>query len=1263
MVERGDVKDGSELSPSRHVPRIALDWVVDEPDRLWRLVDGTMVFADISGFTALSERLATKGRIGAEELVETLSRVFGSMLDTAASRGGQLLKFGGDALLFLFDGDDHARQGASTAVEMRAALRQASEIVTSVGRLSLSVSIGVHTGQFHLFLVGSSHRELVVLGPGTSAVVSAENAAEAGQIVLSPGAAAALDPSDVRDRGDGALLLKWRRAPVEPSGPKLARPTDREAAHRLLPAILATSFEDAMADPAHRVATISFMKFSGTDALLAELGPDVLAERLHETISIAQAAFIDEDIALLCVDCDADGGKIFSSAGVPLTSEDDEGRMLRAAQVILAAHPPLPLQIGINRGHVFAAEVGTPRRASYSAMGDTTNTAARICGKSQKGQIYVHPEVLEHARTMYESEPVGPFTFKGKALPQVLYAVRDEIGIREQSTGTGGPFVGRTDELATLRTLIDGTLDGHGGAVTVSGPVGIGKSRLVDEALASWPTTGVIAMHAEPYGMTNSYRVFRDPIRALLGVHRGTHAEMGAELLATVRHAAPHLEPWLALIADVAQIDVDPSDDVLALLPRFRPDRTADVVIELLELFLTGAVVFRLEDAHWADEPSAHLAMRLAGAAHTHPWAVVAVRRDEPGGIELDKGRTVDVAPLTSEDLRELVHLQTEASPLRPHEVDLIVERAGGNPLFASELISALRAVGDADAVPSSLQGALVAQVDALDPFSRRVLSYGSVLGRSFRRSVLTAVLAREQVVVDEATIDRLGGFIEADGPDRWRFRNGLVRDVTYDGLGFRLRERLHLEAGEAIESISDDPAVDADVLALHFSEGSDHARAFHYSELAAQRAERSFAFPAAIGHLERAVRASRRLPEVTSADRAELLVRLGVAQDQAGLLDEALDTFTPAVRLIDDPVRRGEVRLLRAQVREHAAAYPSALREATQVRSSLAHDDAPRARQLRARCAAFRALVRQRQERVEAALRAAMVAVEEAERAGEHGALARALSVLSWARLVSGDEDFLADAMRALELFAEVGDLSGQAKMANNLGVSAYFDGDWNETLRLYAQAEAASRAIGDVTDAALAATNTGEVMVNQGRLDEAEPLLRDAARVLRASGHVLWACYAEMHLGRLFIATGDLARAEAILRRCVDENVELGSSASAFESSIHLAECLVRSGRADEALALIEMRATTTTEDVSILEASRALVEAHAYATLGVIDRAAERIVTGVAAARRRELEFDLARLLLLADEMGVDAEPVGSARPREEAEQILCRLGVTG
>ena len=245
---------------------------------------------------------------------------------------------------------------------------------------------------------------------------------------------------------------------------------------------------------------------------------------------------------MLCVDCDVGAGKIFCSAGVPVASEDDEGRMLRAARSIVDAGPPLPLQIGINRGHVFAAEVGTSRRAAYSAMGDTTNTAARICGKAPPGSIYVHPSVLEHARTRYESATVGPFLFKGKAQPQMLYEVGDEIGRRDDRVDDT-PFVGRSEVVAQLREECARAVTGAGGSVVVTGAVGIGKSRVVREALATSPGVSVLAFRAEPYGSSSAYRMFRDPMRSMLGIERAPQPTMAQALTDAVRRLLPGQPP------------------------------------------------------------------------------------------------------------------------------------------------------------------------------------------------------------------------------------------------------------------------------------------------------------------------------------------------------------------------------------------------------------------------------------------------------------------------------------------------------------------------------------------------------------------------------------------------------------------------------------------------------------------------------------------------------------------------------------------------
>ena len=193
----------------RYVPRVASEWEVDAPNSLWQEVDSTLCFVDLSGFTKLSERLARRGRIGAEELTEVLNRVFGQMLELAYERGGALLKFGGDALLLHFVGPAHAMQAACAAVEMRAALREAAQFKTSVGRVPLRMSVGIHSGIVHMFKVGSSHRELVVTGPAATQVASMESAAEAGEILLSPETARLLPA--------GAVANPLARPPLNPA--------------------------------------------------------------------------------------------------------------------------------------------------------------------------------------------------------------------------------------------------------------------------------------------------------------------------------------------------------------------------------------------------------------------------------------------------------------------------------------------------------------------------------------------------------------------------------------------------------------------------------------------------------------------------------------------------------------------------------------------------------------------------------------------------------------------------------------------------------------------------------------------------------------------------------------------------------------------------------------------------------------------------------------------------------------------------------------
>ena len=153
-----------------YVSRLALGWAPVGPDPRHLRIHGSLAFVDISGFTRLTERLARKGKVGAEEMSDILSATFAGLLTEAVDDGADLVKWGGDAALLLFQGQDHALRAARASHRMRAALRVIGRVPTTSGMVVLRMSVGVHSGEFDFFLVGDPdiHRELLISGPAAS---------------------------------------------------------------------------------------------------------------------------------------------------------------------------------------------------------------------------------------------------------------------------------------------------------------------------------------------------------------------------------------------------------------------------------------------------------------------------------------------------------------------------------------------------------------------------------------------------------------------------------------------------------------------------------------------------------------------------------------------------------------------------------------------------------------------------------------------------------------------------------------------------------------------------------------------------------------------------------------------------------------------------------------------------------------------------------------------------------------------------------------
>ena len=1248
----------------RYVPRLAAEWDLDAPGRRWQSLDASLCFVDISGFTNLAERLARRGRIGAEELTEVLNRVFATMLALAYERTGSLVKFGGDALLLLFRGDDHAGQAASAAVEMRAALREAATIPTSVGTVPLRMSVGIHSGEVQLFLAGRSHRELVIAGPAATTTTIMEHAAGPGEIVVSAATRALLGPG-AADRPSGpGWRLGWRQPRRTAPGPVTARPVPAEAVAECVPVGLRAYLGDSALEPEHRAATVGFVRFSGIDRIVEEEGPDAAAAALHRLVTVVQSSVDEELVTFLATDIDENGGKLILAAGVPATREDDEGRMLRTVRRIADATGILPVRIGVNRGHVFSGAVGMRFRSTFTVMGDTVNLAARLMAAAPEGEIYATPAVVERSRTTFATTALAPFQVKGKAAPVAALAIGVETGTRTADGGDLLPFVGRDAEHTAIVDRLEALAGGEGGALVVEGGAGVGKSRLVDEAFTSAPHLATTVVRGEPYGMTFPYRALRDAVRQLLGVQRADPAMMARALLRRLRIIDPDLLPLAPLVGEVAHIYVPSTVEVDEIEPRFRRDRTADAVIRLLAARPDGPLAIVVEDAHWVDEASAQLLGRLVAAAvdpgEPQPWLVMAVRRSGPGGFRPD-GAEIPVRPLSAERTEQLVWAATDASPLRHHDVSAVVRRANGNPLFVHEILRLVAQTGSTAALPDSLDSVVGAEIDALDPKPRRVLRCASVLGQSFRDETLRLLLEGDGIDPGDALTGDLARFLEPDGEGRWRFRQALTRDVAYEGLAFRRRRQLHRTAGVVTEKLAAG-RVDqvADLLAYHYGVAQDNEQAWHWAGLAAQRARGSYANVEAATHYEAALDASRRLPDVPDDEKAAMWSGLGDVREQLGMFSAALDAYGRAGQLVrEDPFAQARLALRRGRAREQTGRYSAALREVRAAARRLGPLESELARRWQARLTAFEAIVRQGQELPEEALVVARRAVEQASEAGERFALAQAYAATDWALIVLGRADEAVFMAKALAIYEELGDLPRQAAALNNLGAAAYFEGRWDVAGDFYDSAREASRRSGNEALAAMAAMNQGEIFVNQGRLDEAESVLLEARRVLRATGSEA-AQFTDIQLGRVAIEREDLAEAERLLTHAQQDAAAMGRYGSALEAAIHLSRCHLLRGDPGAALETLRRAQQAAKADAALYGVQVAEVETMILARLELFDQARVVNASGVAEARRQGLVYELALLLLAAADVAERSGDGGSSGPLAEATALLERLG---
>ena len=1241
-----------------YLPRITLEWLRDAPSERHRALTGTMAFVDVSGFTAMSERLAPKGRLGAEEVTDVMSATFGRLLGVAYELGGGLVKLGGDALLLFFDGDAHAERASAAAWGMRDSVAALGPLDTSVGPVELKMHVGIHSGDFDFFLVGSHHRELIVAGPDAVVTVEMEDTAEAGEIALSDATAAHLSATSLGDRkGTGTLLAL--PPPVAFTGVAGLPDTAELDVLSCIPEELRTHLAAGRVESEHRQAAVAFVRFGGVGEALDTDAVEEVVDALQDAAAAHGVCFLESDI-------DAVGGRIILVAGVPTTAGEDEERLLRTVRTAVDAGTRLPLHVGVAAGNVFAGRIGPPYRQAFTILGGTAALAARLMAKADPRSIWTTPDLLERSRTVFATQPVGALTLKGKAQPVDAVAVGEVTGAKGRESPKKLPLVDRQRELPVLDAALVPVRMGFGSFVELVGDAGIGKSRILEELCDRAEGLTLVSAACEQYEATTPYHPFRKLLRGLLDVAVDGDAKANSLALSDrLEQIDRELVPWTPLVADVIDAPVHSTQEADDLQPAFRRARLHGVVETVLGELLEPPTLLLFEDVHWMDEASSDLLRHLGSRVSTKPWLVCATRRPTDGGFVAAEGNppvsamSLRLDPLPEADAHELA-LAAAAEELPPEELAAITERAGGNPLFVQELVAATRGSEEGlEALPESVEGVVTSRIDNLAPGDRALLRWASVLGASFSSELVARVLEDDpDAALDSESWDRLGEFVERDpyAAGTFQFRHALIRDAAYEGLSFRRRRELHARVAEVVGETAGDAEEVAETLSLHYSLAERHEETWRFSLLAAERARAKFANADAAELYRRALAAAASVPSLTPAKVGRTWEALADVLELSGDYGEARLAYRQSrARLRSDPEALAGLCLKEGRLRENEGHYAEALR--WYERGLRRADELEGQAQVlhRLRLSLGYAAARFRQGAFEECVEWVERVIEDARAAGALEELAHAyyLVHLAYTSLGSPKRNEVRDL--ALPIYEELGDLLGQANALNNLGIDAYYEGRWDQALGYYSRSRAARERIGDVVGAATIANNIAEILSDQGRIEEAETELRQVREICEAAGSRLMTAVAVANLGRAAARAGRVDEARDLLTAAAGALREIDAGSFVVEIQARLAEAALFSGNAGLALATAdEAEAITGTSAPPAVQALLHRVRGQALALGGKKTQSTE-FDESLRIAREGGMLYEAALTLRAR------AKLTGSDEDAAEAQRIFRELDV--
>jgi class 3 adenylate cyclase/tetratricopeptide (TPR) repeat protein len=695
-------------------------------------------------------------------------------------------------------------------------------------------------------------------------------------------------PPDFRFCGHCGKSLQ--ETPAPPAAPAPERPvyTPKHLADKILRSRSALEGE-------RRQVTVLFADVAGFTSLAEKLDP----EEVHRIINGCFERITAEVHRFEGTINQYTGDGVMALFGAPIAHEDSPRRAVHAALgiqraiaeygVTLRAERGLSLamRIGINTGAVVVGAIGDDLRMDYTAVGDTTNLAARLQQTARPGTVVVSESTHRAIEGFFEMLELGRVEVKGHEPVRAWQVVRTRSGRSRIAVGRERgltPFVGRDRELQTLLARFGDVEAGHGQVVFIVGDAGIGKSRLLYEfrrrlADENRPVSWVEGQCVS-FGQSIPFLPLVDLLRKNFGIEE---FDGEPEIIAKVEAATRRMGGLDAHVPFIRYLlSVDPGDPAVATMDA--PSRRRLAFAALRALTLRGAqlrpVVLVIEDLHWMDSGSEEfLGSLMESIAGVAVMLVLTYRVGyAPSFGSRSYYSTISLTTLAEQEALAVARNVLGASELPRELLAALTQKAEGVPLFIEEVAKTLLDLGvvrregdrlvlvggpETIDVPETIHDIIMARLDRLGDEGKRTVQLASVIGRQFLVRLLSRVSGMSQQMDGLLRELQALEIIYQQGlmPEpAYVFKHAVIQDVAYNSLLRERRRELHRSVAYALEELYPDRLAEHyEELAHHFSEGEEWTKAFEYLARSGDRAREASANATALDWYARALTAAAR--------------------------------------------------------------------------------------------------------------------------------------------------------------------------------------------------------------------------------------------------------------------------------------------------------------------------------------------------------------------------------------------------------------------